>query len=274
MKKQLCIAVYVFGQYSKYVPYYIYSILKSYPNYFVKVFCMDELSKKENECLALIRENLSANFIIKEKYFPFYQFRKQKLGKPLRFLIPFHEFSEFDYVYIGDVDFLIVEESPSLLDGHIEHCKKIELPYSNQIRPNSNRLTGLHFFKVKEYYHTMNEVIGYYSNHLDKVHDFMKKYRSDEILLYKMIEEGIGFGKINQCHYRPHHGFHLGILRINGFEAYIKEGYNNPFHSLPPYDTFKDQLLAYYDDPLFKNIVSINPIDEILKLKKKLTFES
>ncbi|HHY21662.1 MAG TPA: hypothetical protein GX525_07235 [Bacilli bacterium] len=274
MEKKLCIAVYVFGSYTKYVPYYIYSILKSYPHYYVKIFCMDKLAKREAECLDLIRKNLSTNFMVKENYFPFPQFREQKLGRPLRFLIPYHEFSEFDYVYIGDVDFLIVQESPSLLDGHIEHCKKIKLPYSNQIRPNTKRLTGLHFFKVKEYYQAMNEVIDYYSNNLGEVYSLMKKYRSDdEKFLYKMIEKTIGFGKINDSVYRPHHGFHLGILRINAFESYIKGGYNNPFHRLPPYTLFKKQLLTYYEDPLFKRIININPITEILTLKKKLTFE-
>lgn len=56
MKKPLCISAYVFGNYTKYIPYYVYSILKSYPDYFVKIFCMDRLTKKENACMEMIKK--------------------------------------------------------------------------------------------------------------------------------------------------------------------------------------------------------------------------
>ncbi|MDQ0243018.1 hypothetical protein J2S09_000554 [Bacillus fengqiuensis] len=270
MKKTLCMSVYVFGEYTKYIPYYVYSILKSYPDYFVKIFCMDRLSAKENACLDMIRKDLSTNFVVKEDYFPYPKFREKKTGKPLRFLIPHSEFSEFEHVYIGDVDFLIIKETPSLLEGHLEHCKNIELPYSNQIRPNSNRLTGLHFFKVEEYYKAMNPIIEYYQHHLDEVYKEMNLYRTDEKFLYKIIEKGIGFSKINQFLYRPHHGFHLGILRVNAFETYIKEGNKRQIHRLPPYPTLRKQLLEFFYDPLFQEISKVNPIKEISILKEKL----
>ncbi|WP_318502583.1 hypothetical protein [Bacillus sp. T3] len=270
MKNPFCMSVYVFGDYTKYIPYYIYSILKSYPDYFVKIFCMDHLSEQENLCLDLIRKNLSTNFEIKEKYFPFPKFRKNKLGKPFRFLIPHEEFSEFENVYLGDVDYLIVKENPSILEGHLEHCKKIGLPYSNQIRPNTKRLTGHHFLIVKEYYHLMQPIIEYYQNHLDEVYNEMKLNRSDEKFLYKIVEKGIGFGKMKENHYRPHHGFHLGIMRTNGFKKYVQEGPTNPFSSLPPYPILRKQLLEYYQDPLFQEIINNNPIHEIISLKEKL----
>lgn len=270
MKKPLCISAYVFGNYTKYIPYYVYSILKSYPDYFVKIFCMDRLTKKENACMEMIKKNLSANFKIKENYFPFPEFKEAKKGKPLRFLIPHTEFSEFENVYVGDVDFLIVKETPSLLEGHLEHCRKIELPYSNQIRPHSQRLTGLHFFKVEEYYKKLNPIIEYYQNHLDEVYKFMSRHQTDEKFLYHIIKKGIGFGKINQFPYRPHHGFHLGIVRINGYDKYMKEGQSNPFHRLPPHSVLKKQLLAFFRDPLFQEISRTNPIKEISILKQKL----
>ncbi|QQK80839.1 hypothetical protein HUG20_13675 [Salicibibacter cibi] len=270
MKKPLCMSVYVFGNYTKYIPYYVYSILKSYPNYFVKVFVMDRLSTKENACMKMIKKNLSTNFEIKENYFPYTPFKDGKKGKPFRFLIPQTEFSEFEYVYIGDIDFLITKETPSLLEGHVNHCEKIGLPYSNQIRSNSERLTGLHFFNVDEYYKKMNPIIEYYHHHLDEVYSFMKRYQTDEKFLYHIIEKGIGFGKINQFSYRPHHGFHLGILRINGFDNYVREGQSNPFHRLPPYPVLRKQLLEFFHDPLFQEISRTNQIKEITMLKKKL----
>ena len=44
--KQLCVTTYVHGNYKKFIPYYVYSILKSYPHYFVKIFVNGQVSAK------------------------------------------------------------------------------------------------------------------------------------------------------------------------------------------------------------------------------------
>ncbi|MDQ0300697.1 hypothetical protein J2S78_003165 [Salibacterium salarium] len=189
----------------------------------------------------------------------------------LRFLIPYNQYKNFENVYIGDVDFLIVKEEPSLLDSHLNHCSQIQLPYSNQIRPDSNRLTGLHFFKTKPYYQKMNAIINFYRDNPDKLQKKIEKLGGNEQVLYEITKQ-IGFGKMKNNHYRPHHGFHLGIIR-NGpsrFKDYVIGGYDHSFHQLPKYQTLKKQLLKYYNDPLFENMIKIHPTKEILLLKKQL----
>src|SRR5690625_7837781 len=66
---KICMAVYVFGDYTRYIPYYVYSVLKSYPDYYVKVFTRDSLSPNEKKCMALIRDQVSPNFEVIESYF-------------------------------------------------------------------------------------------------------------------------------------------------------------------------------------------------------------
>ncbi|QDI92863.1 hypothetical protein EPH95_18205 [Salicibibacter halophilus] len=267
--KSLCITVFVFGNYTKYIPYYIYSILTSYPDYYVKIFTNTRLSKQENTCLQLIREQLSTNFEVKENYFTNRNVKRTVENKVKRFLLPYHEFQAFENVYVGDVDFLIVKESPSLLEGHVAHCQKTGLPYSNQVRPNSKRLTGLHFFNVKPYYQKMGETLAYYRNNPERITEDFQSLKRDEEMLYQLIEQQIGFDGLDAYHYRPHHGFHLGILRSGPerFKAYVENGRQNPFHQLPAYDGLKKQLLLYFQDPLFKAMKKTNPIREIQTLQ-------
>ncbi|GIN15391.1 hypothetical protein J32TS2_07470 [Shouchella clausii] len=262
--KRLCVTTYVYGNYKKFIPYYVYSILKSYPDYFVKIFVNGQLSTDEHASLERIKQQLSKNVEIKETKL----LKRVSLaneGKARRFLLPASEFAGFDYVYIGDVDFLIIKEDTPLLEGHIEHCQKIGLPYSNQIRPQSKRLTGLHFIKTKEYYKKMDSLIAYYLERPEKIEEAFRTGIRDEEFLYNLVEKRIGFGDIDKHHYRPHHGFHLGILR-NGpdhFKNYVEQGHTNPYHQLPPYDSLKKSLLAFYQDRLFTEIKNLVPTKEI-----------
>lgn len=211
--KSLCITVFVFGNYTKYVPYYIYSILTSYPDYYVKIFTNTRLSKQENTCLQLIREQLSTNFEVKENYFTNRNVKRTAENKVKRFLLPYHEFQAFENVYVGDVDFLIVKESPSLLEGHLAHCQKTGLPYSNQVRPNSKRLTGLHFFNVKPYYEKMGDTLAYYRNNPERIAKDFQSLKRDEEMLYQLIEQQIGFDGLDAHHLPPPSRFSFRHLK-------------------------------------------------------------
>ncbi len=261
--KPLCFAVYVYEDYTKFIPFYIYTILKSYPEYYVKVFLRESLPENEKKCIDLIREKLSNNFEIKENYYSNFRFSDSTM-RVLRFLIPYDEFKEFENVYIGDVDFLIVEEATSILEGHLKHCENIGLPYSNEIRIGTKRLSGLHFFKVKEYYSKMNKIIEYYMNNIDELYRLMNKLKSNEKFLYYIIDKGIGFGKLNQSRkYRPHHGLHLSC-EIEGYFENRKEA------SRARYNHLKNQLKRYFSDPLFLDMLKILPVEKIIELSLEL----
>src|SRR5690625_6105803 len=101
---EMCMTVYVFGDYTRYIPYYIYSILKSYPVYYVKVYTKDPLSSNEKNSLKLIRNQVSSNFKIIEGYFDKYINSKPPIKMIggietiIRFLLLYKEFKYFKYV--------------------------------------------------------------------------------------------------------------------------------------------------------------------------------
>lgn len=247
---KLCFAPFVFGKYSRYIPLYIYSILKSYPDYFVKVFFRDFLSIKEKECLDLLRKQLSLNFEVVEN---FYSNVKTEHPKLLRWLIKEEYFLDFENIYFGDIDFLIVKESSSILKSHLKHCKKINLPYSNVIRRGSKRMSGLHFIKRKEYYEKMNEEINYFINNSNKLKEFEILEKSpNEHFLYYLIYKKIGFGLLDQIPpWRPHHGFHLGYCLNDIITPKLKESNINYLMS------FKNQINDFFNDDLFIKIIQI-----------------
>lgn len=273
---EMCMTVYVFGDYTRYIPYYIYSILKSYPDYYVKVYAKDPLSSNEKKSLKLIRNQVSSNFEVIEGYMDKYINSKPSIKMvggietTFRFLLPYEEFKDFKYVYIGDVDFLIIRENPSLLDGHKTHLNKIDVPYSNALRANSTRLTGLHFIKVKEYYQKMEPLIQTYLKKPNLLYKQCKYLNNDEEFLYRFIKKGIGFGKVRKHHYRPPHGFHIGIGR-KGDDQERKRKIDRYIKQRQLYKQgIVAQLKAYFADPLFKKIMLLSPDKDIEFLEEQL----
>ncbi len=271
--KSICISTYVYGSYTKFIPFYIYSVLKSYPDYYVKILVRDQLNKQEKKSLNLLKSNLSTNFEVKENYFnninlPEMETKGQS-NKTLRWFIPEKEFINFKYAYIGDIDFLIVREDPPLLDGHLSHCKETNLPYSNRIRNGTERLSGLHFIIVKDYYEKIGSIINYYLNNLDKLYEDIKKANKQEEFFYNLVESTIGFGDIHKQNYRPHHGFHLGCITLEGKikkDYYFPKKYANKNNN--KYLNIKEQIEGYFKDPLFLKMLEHLPVNEIINLSK------
>jgi len=269
---KLCISAYVFGEYTRYIPYYIYSIIKSYPEYTVKIFVHDFLSKKEKTCLNMLKSKYPSHFEIIENYrnkmlsYAVKTEENRTLLTTLRWLIPSSEFEGFDYAYIGDIDYLIIKEEPGILQGHIEHCKKTGLPYSNMIRKESRRLTGLHFFEVKSYYEKMKNIIDYYYKNISELQSLIKQFNEspNEAFLYLIVSQNIGIieeikhGK--ELQYRPEHGFHLGNIRAGIIR---RDGYLHRYAANP-------HLIQYCYDDIFYRMLNILPVKEIIYLFKHL----
>jgi hypothetical protein len=231
---------YVFGNelYYEDIPYYIYSVLETQPNAYVKIFTEKKLPKKISEALKLLTNR---KFEIVED-FTLVNYNKElpitesQFKKSVRWIFSKEIFDGFDYGYIGDIDFLIYKENMPITKGHFNHCRKIGLPYSNGIRPNGKQMTGLHFIKVKEYFEKMENVINRaietnlsYLTQIPKI----KEIRNEH-LLYELVKIGIGFNGLEkeitdgkELYFRPHHGIHLGILRSKDFlpKSYMKVHY-------------------------------------------------
>ncbi|MDG1697442.1 MAG: hypothetical protein P8H93_00810 [Polaribacter sp.] len=239
IKNKNAFVVYVFGTYEKYIPSYIYFINKNYPDNDILVFSQGQISSYVKSSI----HNLK-NFHIYENIFVEHKDISGGGPRVLRYLLPRDYLKGYKYVYVGDVDILILKENESLFDFHKSQMEKINLPFSNKVRflPNggvSERLTGLHFFEVAPYYDKTEDLIFRILN--DKVfsEEYLKKLERDEHTLFKLVKDCFNFDPLLLTKTaRPWHGFHIGVVR--GGKKLTKKQLNE--NSSISYDEIKSQL--------------------------------
>lgn len=127
-------------------------------------------------------------------------FREAQFGEKdapyMRFLIQPRTVAP--YVYIGDVDILILEGG--ITDTHIANAKALGLPYSNILRPGGDRLSGLHFTEWDAYYPVDPLPVS-----------MMRNFVGDETLLRLFVERrGLAMPTGT---FRPLHGIHMSPNR-------------------------------------------------------------
>lgn len=257
MNKRLCVATYVSGsEYQEFIPVYIYSILCSYPDYFVFIFCGEKIKQNVRKSLDILEQ--IGNFKIFESHLPAHsgKLKKGVAAACKRWLLYIPEFSNYDFLYIGDVDIFIIPDQTSLLDQHLIHCQTLQLDYSNvRRRASAKRISGLHFVKIEPYFKKMLPIIDKYST---MILSDQSNYEviDDECMLFDMINES-GLGLCPQAKdvehidprmpsFRPYHGIHLAVFR----DLMVKK-------RRVVSDDFKKNMrtLKYMiDEPLFKKI--------------------
>ena len=126
---------------------------------------------------------------------------KPKMQNSYRFII--EPELQAEYVYIGDIDIMIVEE---ILPLHL-HIFEENLPYSNIVRKGTKRLTGLHFVKYSKQYP------------LPEISDLIESVTNDEELLYEiMCRKGMIYPpEVYERIERPQHGIHMSLNRLPYF---------------------------------------------------------
>lgn len=271
---ELVFSSFVFGSYQKYIPYYIYSIWKTHSNSFIKIFIEKPFELNILDTLEYLKDAGLSNFevVIWENSIDEYQSYKIRGGgkKLVRWVLDPEEFKNFEYVYMGDIDILFLKEKQSILDFHRIQMAKFNLPFSNKIRLDNtgaptNRLTGLHFFKTKEYFDKIEPIISYIKE--DRIYrdNYLKGLERDENFLYKINKEAFDFDPIIvSTAERPWHGLHLGITRGNK-DLDIQTIEENSSLSIKE---IQNQLLTYVQDPIFKEIqrkVFLIELEVILK---------
>lgn len=99
-----------------------------------------------------------------------------------------------EYTYIGDIDIVVLEHvSPQ----HLHHMRGTGLPFSNILRPDGLRLSGLHFTRTDAYYPV--DLSG------------LDLRMGDEALLFHLAKKG-GLPSPEDT-WRPVHGIHLSPNR-------------------------------------------------------------
>lgn len=261
--------------YVGFIPFYIYFALRACPGAQVFIYLRGKLSDGIRNQIEILSPE--GRWTVFENYkidYPTNIFTT----KALRWTI-LHDIDLMPKnLYIGDVDITVSIEEPSLFEQHLTHCSVIDLPYSNVIRGNQRRMTGLHFIKTCKYMKCMHDIIEKYDDYLKQGNTSQWK-GSNEKLLYDMLNEadllpkttdGSSYNSLGYdpkfLNFRPHHGAHLGAFRTGGLTKKPSE-YIKYYKSLQYSKYFIDFLNAFNENPILYNMINKtnHPIERIFK---------
>lgn len=252
--KKICIVKYAFGEhYQEYIPIFLLSLFKVYPDYGTRIYLDRELRPNVKKSLEMFKgydftiiENYNDGLGLSEKA------RKIiAIGKCVRWLMFDEAFLDYDSVYVGDVDIIVCPEEKPMYEEHLNHCKVLNMPISNVMRTTDlnkkptlklvarnlikfgisqslkfyfgnekviKKVSGLHFVKSAEYYPQLLKVREDFVRELNLLAERKsKKYNlcsfRDEMLLYDLMI-ACGFGLTHEA--AP--GYN--ISRDSGQESY------------------------------------------------------
>ncbi|GAH02994.1 unnamed protein product, partial [marine sediment metagenome] len=133
MDNKVCLTTFVYGdKYNSYIPLLIYSIKKAYPGYYVIIFVHGKLNEDIKNQLALLTG--LGDFEVRENQFMDLYITTPLESMMVRWILPYENFREFDYLYVVDIDMVYIKEPTPLHSQHIEHMNYLKLPFSNIIR--------------------------------------------------------------------------------------------------------------------------------------------
>jgi hypothetical protein len=182
------------NHYSWFVPIFVYSINRAYPDAFVEVFVTGNLDPALKVLLAAchnykIHENIFADYTV-----------LPSTHNTLRFLVPQSYFKDYDYVIIRDVDFITFAHDPS----HLKYYKKImkagRIPYAGQggarVRPKA-KFTKRWIGKYERV--ALGTLLLKQPDFWEKCGDYLDGYR-----LHVKSGEHDGFDGIKACSYQTY----------------------------------------------------------------------
>jgi hypothetical protein len=178
--------------YEHYVAPYIFFALSSNPNAISEVLVSKGYFDRNSKCCELLQKMFGNRLNISEIDFSL---------RPDVSRFTLMPSVRADYVYMGDIDLMIVEP---IMDKHLIKMKEADLPYSNIVRKNFidkgiYKLTGLHFTEFDFHFPVDMSVL----KDLD-----LTQYGSDENALYAIVNSKGKAPSLNFS-YRPLHGLHL-----------------------------------------------------------------
>lgn len=191
------------GKYKSFIPIYIYFALEKNPDSHVEIGISDVSKYKINnkEIIEILREKFGHRFTLSDVDLDTFSARAARFTtEPVRA-------SDFKYVYIGDIDVLILESK--ILDQHLNNMKRNDAPFSNIIRPGEStqgeyyRLSGLHFAPTSLQYPLPTD------SEFENI-DSANIRGADEHILYRLMNKK---GKMisTDMNFRPVHGIHVRV---------------------------------------------------------------
>lgn len=257
---KLCISTVVDKKYEAWMPIFICCCKTQYPEYDIKIFCADELSENVAHALKLIVEKKYDGIdIVSDCFRDWHRYEYSPIS--WRFLINKEEYRGFDYIYITDIDMMILREKVELLYYHLNEMERTGLCYSNSIRnrkhwKGNQSVTGLHFASY-EFFERTEEAMEKYSEKV-KTGEVGAKREYDGNMLYRIIKES----KLGICGKYPlaerHHGIHMGSFRL--YKGNLKRKLNKRVD--------KDKCrkwLTMLKDETFREIIKLCSVDPVIK---------
>ena len=246
---------YVYGHYQDFIPLYVYYALKTNPDISIKIFLKEELTDYNRKMLDRFATD---NVQVVENYFipcPI-----DKLGG-IRALIPEEEFSEFDYIYLTDIDMVEIQDMTERCHYDLMRCEILGLPFNSgfykthfKVGVLSRIYMGCMFIKVKPYYEKMSNIIDniFDDDHKEYI-DKIKSLGSDELLLYYMLDQVF---KLDLSLFEDHvpHGANLHVITYGGL-------------SWEPSSSFEKSLIDDICKNGFEETRKIFHWNSVLKLK-------
>ena len=177
---KLCIAtVCSADDFQYYIPTFIYTCKRAYPDYFVKIFVKGKLSEKCWEILKELKTMCDPNWKIYENFAVDYP-NRVSICNTLRHLLPPNRFKEYTHLYITDVDFLIFKHNKSLGKYFAGKIKSVKQPYASvrgpTKRPSRKHINkygwigkytriadGMLMLKIPEWWNATKKARTYYS---------------------------------------------------------------------------------------------------------------
>jgi hypothetical protein len=195
--------------YEDFVPLFVSAMLWSNPEAFVEIGLEDLNELSKTPLLDAMTDVFGDRYLLRPV-----PWRTEKGRKILPNSVRFVNEPEVkaDYVYISDID--IVTLRSGIVGKHVSHMASTGLPFSNWIRTDTTRLTGLHFARFDFQYP------------LPDVSDLLSQRMNDEVLLYHLVERKLGHAPTVPDRFRPVHGIHISPNRAPGGE--IKNGVRRP----------------------------------------------
>lgn len=197
-------------------PYYpwlalnAYSALANNPNSAVEIVVENRINflKASGYCLSKILTLVDGYICVREYEWSKNTTWKRTVPNTPRFMEVPHLNS--NYTYIGDID--IVYSESVLTAARLKQMERFNLPYSNVVRLNTQRLTGVMLVRTADFYTPA---------YLAKQQEFLHGNPSiaaenDEHVLYLMCEQVHGLPHQNRSFdstHRPVHGLHLSPSR-------------------------------------------------------------
>jgi hypothetical protein len=214
-----CVFTLVDANYLWYIPLFVYSVRKSYPEYDVRVAVRNPVGEQDYKHVSSMCLPMFGN---RGKIYR-YQSNAPSTGyctAALRFLDFENDLNGYDYVLIQDSDMLMFREDLSIVDQHMMHLVHDgTLCYENWItewNENRPRMAGVHFV-TKDWWRRTREVR---ENELAILtENWTTEYNYDEFLLGRIAQRSRlplpPYGITSGAKLWRHHGVHIGDWRLN-----------------------------------------------------------